>query len=317
MTEAVAAHQGLADKSVEIDLLGDDAVVAEVLAATIRPTDWGAAKARWAALYGTVPPDELVAFLDAGAAALRARVQASPTLQGTWTAQALERVAGDVDEIAAVLRDPRVAVRLAGDRLRTDLSFAVEVASELGAQIAGGHLAGLVDLRFAITGGDRTVIMQPRPGVDLTVTLTKRAPDTPEGRAEIERLQAAVLSGMGFEADGVDFRMEAGGLIIVEELGGRVEASAPVHEVDLTVGVRSPGLPEQRVMARVRVTQVGDVAELLQVGRQGAVVISGSVDAVSRGLTLKADHQRRQRHESAEATGLRAPRAKARGGWPV
>lgn len=111
-------HPQLSQISAEIELLGDEAVVREIVAASAAPaalSTWPAAAARWHSQFGESPPPKLNDYLQAWAELLRAQLPWSTSLHSLWTAQAVAQIQQSMRErdkasAASVERERRSSI---------------------------------------------------------------------------------------------------------------------------------------------------------------------------------------------------------------
>lgn len=247
--------------SVDIDLLSDDAVVADVLhaAADARVPDLAAASERWSELYETEPPRELIGFLQGLAVELGKRIRGDPALQTLFLVRAAdtlidqtETIVGEISALREGVQaqtDPVRAVRYRGEDIGADLGLLSDIVGTVGEAMARGPLgASLERLDVSLTGEGASFRLNPKPGADIRVKLTTTAPDTPEGRERIAALRRAVESGDAVEFPDVEITMSADGVPIAFPSPINASASLAAVRHRAVLEFRARGLSPERFL---------------------------------------------------------------------
>jgi hypothetical protein len=268
-SEAVAArHAELAAISAEIDLMSDDAVVAEVVAAATgeRAADWTAAGQHWYELYGTESPTGLPALLQDLADELSRRLRGDPDLQMVFLVSAtgllVERTAEIGDKVDSLREgiaaqvDPVRAVRARGDEIERDLGLVSNIFGQVGAEMSRGLLRE-IDLDVSLTQAGTSFRIKPKAGADVTVTLTMKAPNTPEGRARMESLRTAMEHGEPVDIPDAQVAFEAGGVPFPFPTPVRASARAATARHHAVLEFQARGLPAERFFVDLDIANVG------------------------------------------------------------
>jgi hypothetical protein len=226
----------------EIDLLSDPEVIKEVVGAATdeRAGEWPTATKRWVAVYGGAPLPELRRFLDDLASELGSRLRGEKELQPiflvgrtdvlvkgqgeilTHTGALLAKVA-DLSELTAAMADPVRAIRF-DDKLSADLVHGADVIIGALSKMSQGPIGAGVNLEVALTDGQPHLRLNARPGARVEMTLSAQASDTPEGRARLEALAAAMRNNEDLDIPEAEVQLLIDGVPV--GLPGRVHATS-------------------------------------------------------------------------------------------
>lgn len=278
--EAALAHPAIAEISADIDLAGREEVIDELFAASApnRRMQWPRTRDAWAELYGGSAPDALIDLMSDAAADMRIRLQRSTVLRPLWSTLAMEQISNQVNAVETKLdqiTDPAAAIRFRGPEITRDPMQAISVAGALAEQLARGEPGNLLSVEAVGTDGSVRIHLQP--GVELEMTVTKKVPDTPDGRAELERLNAAMATGEPIDMGEVSIETRLSGRAVqLFPETGHLSAGPSTRQVQVVLTVTSATREiEERLVLACEATRIGDAIHL--VARSG-----------SRGL-LRAD----------------------------
>jgi hypothetical protein len=256
---AVELFPEIAAISADIDLLGNEAVAKELLAATIPNAmpQWQAAQRRWQELYGAPGNASLAEFLDALAAELRPLLQGSPLLQGLWIALTVEVSAvqlghhGDlmgqlIDRVDG-LANPLSAIQSKRGEISSDLGYAISVANALADALANGIPGKGIELR--LKGQDGSVQIVGAPGTEVSIEVTKIAPPTKQGRRELAKIDAALKAGKAIDVGEVNIAMRvAGQPVTLPSPTARLKVGRATRKLTILVDLVTPGVDELRLL---------------------------------------------------------------------
>jgi len=288
---AAKAHPQIAETSVEIDLLADDAVVEEVLTAAQPDADptWEAAQRRWRATNETEPPPHLQAFLTDLADELQKAIMADETLQGAWTARGVRGVSTKADLIAQAidkLYDPLEALRRKGELLQNDPTYALTLVSAIKDQVQSGPFGRAFTIDYGEP--DSPPAMRGLPGSDFELKVTKLAPNTPEGRAELEALTEALNSDARVDWGEVEVEAYLEGKKLPYPSRGQLLSGPARRRVQAVVELRAARLPRQRFLVNFEQRRSGKVAELESVSNsRGNIKIRTRFDGDTRRFNME------------------------------
>lgn len=291
--EAALAHEAIARISADIDLAGREDVIDELFAASVpnRRTHWPRTRSAWTALYGGEAPQALIDMLADAAADLRARLQRSPLLRGLWSALTLEGVSDQVavvDDRITQLIDPEAAIRFRGPEIAGAPARAIAIAGALANQMAQGEAGRLLGIEAV--GADGSLRIHLQPGADLQFKVTKLVPNTPEGRAELERLSEAMESGEPIDMGEVSIETHLGGQVVqLFPETGHLTSGPATRDVTVILTVTSPSSGiEERVVLKCFGTRRGDTFELVaQSGNRGLLRADITLDLPTRRATFR------------------------------
>jgi hypothetical protein len=289
---AAAAHPSIAQISADIDLAGHEGVIDELFDASVpgRGMDWAHTREAWRKLYGGDAPANLIDLLNDAAADVRVRLQRSAVLRPLWSALTLERLGTQVsvmsERLDAVI-DPAAAIRFRGPTLAASPAAAVEVASALAEQMKTAEPGNL--LRLEAAGGDGSVKVHLEPGADLRIKFTKLVANTPEGRAELDRINQAMAAGEPIDMGDVTIETYLGGRAVQLFPEKGVLAAGPATrrlQVILTVASATAGI-EERIALSCDGRRIGDKLHLDALsGNRGDVRASIRLDLPTRLATF-------------------------------
>lgn len=267
-SEAVTGrHPELAAISAEIDLMSDDSVVNEVVAAATgeRAVDWIAAGRRWRDLYGTEPPAGFLPLLRDLAEELSGRLRGDPELQMVFlvsatsllvdrTAEIGYRVDAIRDDVAAQW-DPVRAVRARGEEIGNDLDLVSKNLGQVGLEMSRGPLRA-IDLDVSLTETGAAFHIKPKAGTDVTVSLTMKALNSPDGRDQLASLRSAFDGDDKFEIPEAEVVLETGGIPFRFPSPVRVSAEPIRARHRAVLEFRGRGLSVERFLVDLDIASV-------------------------------------------------------------
>jgi len=288
---AVKTHPRMAETSVEIDLMADDAVVDEVIRAAqpeAQPT-WQAAGDRWSSLNQTEPPEELQRFLTDLARELQEAIMAEEALQATWTARAVRGVASSTDRIEQAidrLYDPLEAVRRKGGLLQHDPTYALSLVSAIKDQVQSGPFGHAFTIDYGTPGSPPAILGMPGSNFELKVT--KLAPNTPEGRAELRALTKALNSNEQIDMGEVEVEAFLEGKKLPYPQRGHLLAGPTKRKVQAVVELRAARLPRERFLVTFEQRRTESVIELESIANsRGRIKIRNRFDGDTRRFNME------------------------------
>lgn len=287
----VKRHRQIAETSVEIDLLADDSVVEEVIQAAqadAQPT-WDAAGRRWQELNETDPPVELRHFLAELAQELQEAIMADEALQATWTARTVRGIKSQASEIERAidrLYDPLEAVRRKGDLLQSDPTYALALIGAIKDEVQSGPFGNSFTIDYGAPGSRPA--LRGLPGSHFELKVTKLAPDTPEGRAELKALGKALKTDEQVDMGEVEVEAYLEGKKLPYPERGHLLAVPAKRRVQAVVELRAARLPRERFLVTFEQHRRGRVIQLESVANsRGNVKLRNRFDGDTRRFNME------------------------------